>query len=398
MSSSSSPGANQLPSDVAAIVNNVLPIFAARHNRDKFKTEMCRNFSQTGICRYGDKCQFAHGLQDLRARRLPLQYKTRICRTYSQSGHCPYGNKCRFIHGNENDLMALQLHEELVAIGLTPEQATVALPWAAQISELAEKQLMAAAAAAQFASPPLPPLPPGQPPLPALPPGQPPLPPSHGLALPSNRPPLPPGVQPPLPPGAPPPLHLGIQHLNLGLPSGQMPPLPPQPPLPPPHASSQPPLPPRPHPFAQQPPLPLSHGVSPLLQSAMPPSQPLSSVLLPQPAADDVFGQKLSASEQSAYVALLLAGGMSGERSSSTLGNLPPTYSSASLADSIISSAATRDGRSSTERCASPMLRPHAACGEAVPANLLLSPDSLDIGEFLARDLASLFDDNDSCA
>ena len=45
----------------------------ARQTRDKFKTEMCRNWLQVGTCRYGDKCQFAHGLNDMRSRRLPSQ-------------------------------------------------------------------------------------------------------------------------------------------------------------------------------------------------------------------------------------------------------------------------------------------------------------------------------------
>ena len=120
--------AEELPQELAALVHQqslLLPIFA-KQNRDKFKTEMCRNFAQTGVCRYGDKCQFAHGLQDLRARRLPSQYKTRICRTFSQTGGCPYGTKCRFIHGNENDVAALQLQEEMIALGLTPEQACAA--------------------------------------------------------------------------------------------------------------------------------------------------------------------------------------------------------------------------------------------------------------------------------
>lgn len=27
----------------------------------KYKTEMCKNFSETGFCPYRDKCQFAHG-------------------------------------------------------------------------------------------------------------------------------------------------------------------------------------------------------------------------------------------------------------------------------------------------------------------------------------------------
>lgn len=31
-----------------------------------YKTELCRSFNRTGYCRYGLKCQFAHGIQELR--------------------------------------------------------------------------------------------------------------------------------------------------------------------------------------------------------------------------------------------------------------------------------------------------------------------------------------------
>ena len=191
---SSMPGgySDELPAELAALVHQsaLLPLFA-RQNRDKFKTEMCRNFAQTGQCRYGDKSQFAHGPQDLRARRLPSQYKTRICRTFSQAGTCPYGSKCRFIHGNESDLAALQLQEEMIAMGLTPEQAGAALPWAAQLSDLAEKQLAAAAVQQQLAAQ-------QQPVMPPLPPGA--------------GPPLPPGGPPSLLPGAPPNMLHGAPH------------------------------------------------------------------------------------------------------------------------------------------------------------------------------------------
>lgn len=30
-------------------------------NLCKYKTEMCKNFSENGFCRYINKCQFAHG-------------------------------------------------------------------------------------------------------------------------------------------------------------------------------------------------------------------------------------------------------------------------------------------------------------------------------------------------
>lgn len=31
-----------------------------------YKTELCKNFSKFGYCRYGDMCQFAHGPEQLR--------------------------------------------------------------------------------------------------------------------------------------------------------------------------------------------------------------------------------------------------------------------------------------------------------------------------------------------
>ena len=32
-----------------------------RINKTKYKTEMCKNFSEMGYCPYREKCQFAHG-------------------------------------------------------------------------------------------------------------------------------------------------------------------------------------------------------------------------------------------------------------------------------------------------------------------------------------------------
>ena len=41
----------------------------------KYKTELCKTFSDTGICPYGDKCRFAHGKEEL----------FNSCRYYGQS-------------------------------------------------------------------------------------------------------------------------------------------------------------------------------------------------------------------------------------------------------------------------------------------------------------------------
>lgn len=63
-----------------------------------YKTELCRAFAQTGHCRYGELCQFAHGQEELRTPPRHPKYKTEKCRTFWTQGHCPYGPRCRFIH------------------------------------------------------------------------------------------------------------------------------------------------------------------------------------------------------------------------------------------------------------------------------------------------------------
>jgi len=63
-----------------------------------YKTEMCRNWKETGVCRYGTKCQFAHGGDELRGVLRHPKYKTEICRQYHTTGTCTYGKRCRFVH------------------------------------------------------------------------------------------------------------------------------------------------------------------------------------------------------------------------------------------------------------------------------------------------------------
>ncbi|KAF8922283.1 hypothetical protein CPB85DRAFT_1209381 [Mucidula mucida] len=63
-----------------------------------YKTELCRSWEEKGSCRYGAKCQFAHGEEELRKVSRHPKYKTEICRTFWVSGSCPYGKRCCFIH------------------------------------------------------------------------------------------------------------------------------------------------------------------------------------------------------------------------------------------------------------------------------------------------------------
>lgn len=70
------------------------------HNRKigLYKTEICRNWEEKQSCRYGVKCQFAHGPADIRTVPRHPKYKTEICRTFWVTGSCPYGKRCCFIH------------------------------------------------------------------------------------------------------------------------------------------------------------------------------------------------------------------------------------------------------------------------------------------------------------
>ena len=67
-------------------------------NYSRYKTELCRQFSENGECKYGDKCQFAHGINDLKDVNRHPKYKTDYCKTFHSKGFCPYGPRCHFIH------------------------------------------------------------------------------------------------------------------------------------------------------------------------------------------------------------------------------------------------------------------------------------------------------------
>lgn len=65
---------------------------------NRYKTELCRGYQETGSCKYGSKCQFAHGEAELRGLYRHPKYKTEPCRTFYNFGYCPYGSRCHFIH------------------------------------------------------------------------------------------------------------------------------------------------------------------------------------------------------------------------------------------------------------------------------------------------------------
>lgn len=68
------------------------------YNQGMFKTELCDKWQQKGTCPYGDLCQFAHGLTELRPIIRHPRYKTQVCRMVLAGATCPYGHRCHFRH------------------------------------------------------------------------------------------------------------------------------------------------------------------------------------------------------------------------------------------------------------------------------------------------------------
>ena len=81
---------------------------------------MCKHYNTPQGCSYGDKCQFAHGPQDLRSynpniltgepgidmaknQKNILNYKIVKCKNWEKDGTCKYGLHCTFAHG-DNDI------------------------------------------------------------------------------------------------------------------------------------------------------------------------------------------------------------------------------------------------------------------------------------------------------
>ncbi|XP_074534873.1 mRNA decay activator protein ZFP36 [Halichoeres trimaculatus] len=81
------PPSSALPAQIQPMVSS-----------NRYKTELCRGFQETGSCKYGSKCQFAHGEAELRGLYRHPKYKTEPCRTFYNFGYCPYGSRCHFIH------------------------------------------------------------------------------------------------------------------------------------------------------------------------------------------------------------------------------------------------------------------------------------------------------------
>ncbi|EPX71053.1 uncharacterized protein SOCG_01271 [Schizosaccharomyces octosporus yFS286] len=82
--------------------------------RALYKTEPCKNWQTTGNCRYGNKCQFAHGDDELKEPPRHPKYKSEPCRSFMLYGYCPYGLRCCFLHDEQRFLNSQQNIQEVI--------------------------------------------------------------------------------------------------------------------------------------------------------------------------------------------------------------------------------------------------------------------------------------------
>ena len=63
-----------------------------------YKTEICKNFSTFGNCKFESACCFAHGNHELRPKKLSGTFKSKFCNKFNTHSWCNYGSRCQFIH------------------------------------------------------------------------------------------------------------------------------------------------------------------------------------------------------------------------------------------------------------------------------------------------------------
>ena len=78
----------------------------AKDFKIKYKTELCKYYEINGYCKYGDKCAYAHGKENLRSKVTnTTAYRTKKCVQFYEQGYCPYGNRCQFAHQLKSNII-----------------------------------------------------------------------------------------------------------------------------------------------------------------------------------------------------------------------------------------------------------------------------------------------------
>lgn len=93
-------------------------------NKELYKTELCESFTTKGFCKYGNKCQFAHGLHELKLKKTSNNFRTKPCINWNKLGYCPYGKRCCFKHGDDRDI---QIYKKAGTYAPEPETSSAGL-------------------------------------------------------------------------------------------------------------------------------------------------------------------------------------------------------------------------------------------------------------------------------
>lgn len=93
-----------------------------------YKTRLCERFETEGTCPYGAKCNFAHGITELRGRDqedrvlVPIPtvvctnqmmdagnqlFKTKLCEKFIKEKFCQYGPKCHFGNNRDKNILCI---------------------------------------------------------------------------------------------------------------------------------------------------------------------------------------------------------------------------------------------------------------------------------------------------
>lgn len=68
----------------------------------KKKTELCKNYILGEVCPLGEKCSFAHGVEELKPRyNVSATFKTIKCKHFHNEMFCQYGPRCQFLHNDK---------------------------------------------------------------------------------------------------------------------------------------------------------------------------------------------------------------------------------------------------------------------------------------------------------
>ena len=118
----------------------------------RYKTMMCKNYNTEQGCQYGDKCQFAHGVEEIRTYHnnatqhggmqapmtKPMQqlqknimnYKIVKCKNFEKDGNCKYGAHCSLAHGDEElrSKVDPMTQQQMLQMGQMGQMAPMMIP------------------------------------------------------------------------------------------------------------------------------------------------------------------------------------------------------------------------------------------------------------------------------